>query len=49
MTPEMRKDIILKIVSPAIGMCGSVKPERQAAAAVEALLEKYELVPREKK
>lgn len=46
MTPEMRKDIALKIISPAIGLCGSVKPEKQAMAAIDALLEKYDLVIR---
>lgn len=36
----MTKEEIVKIISAAIGLCGSVKPEKQAEAALEALIEK---------
>ncbi len=36
----MTKEEIQKLMSAAIGLCGSVKPEKQAEAALEVLIEK---------
>lgn len=35
----MTKEEIQKLMSAAIGLCGSVKPEKQAEAALEVLIE----------
>lgn len=40
---------MIKLASFAIGLCGSVKPERQAEAVVDELSRHYEFVPKEKK
>jgi len=43
MTPEKRQSMLKKI-SFVIGACGSVKPETQALAALEAIETEYELI-----
>lgn len=41
-TPEQRKSL-LKEMSFAVGLCGSVKPERKAEVALETVEKFYDL------
>lgn len=45
-TPEQRK-ALLKEMSFAVGLCGSMKPERKAEVALETVEKFYELVKKD--
>lgn len=46
MNTEAQEIIIRKIISQAIGLCSSMQPEKKAVAVLEALLEKYDIIPK---
>lgn len=39
------RENLRKIASYAIGLCGSAKPEKQAEAAIDAILKEYNITP----
>lgn len=45
MTTDLRT-ILIKVVSSTIGQAATVKPELQAEAAIDRLLEEYDIMPK---